>query len=82
MKILVFGAAVIGTLYAARLQEVGHRETILARSLRLADIRRYDLVLADIVSVLDQSRVGCHRSAFCRRCLRYGSDYRKEGSTD
>jgi 2-dehydropantoate 2-reductase len=50
MRILVFGAAAIGTLYAARLQEVWHRETILAPSLRLADIRLYDLVLGDIVS--------------------------------
>jgi len=50
MKILVFGAGVIGTLYAARLQDAGHRVTILARSSRLADIRRYGLVLEDVVS--------------------------------
>jgi hypothetical protein len=50
MKILVFGAGVIGTLYAARLQEAGHRVTILARSSRLADIRRHGLVLEDVVS--------------------------------
>lgn len=50
MKVLVFGAGVIGTLYAARLHEAGHRVTILARSSRLADIRRYGLVLEDVVS--------------------------------
>jgi ketopantoate reductase len=40
MKILVYGAGVIGTLYAARLQQEGHQVTILARGSRLADIRR------------------------------------------
>ena len=43
MKILVYGAGVIGTLYAARLQEGGHRVTAVARGQRLADIRRYGL---------------------------------------
>ena len=49
MEILVYGAGVIGTLYAARLQEGGHRVTVVARGQRLADIRRYGLVLEDIV---------------------------------
>ena len=49
MKILVYGAGVIGTLYAARLQEGGHRVTVVARGPRLADIRRYGLALEDIV---------------------------------
>ena len=49
MKILVYGAGVIGTLYAAKLQEGGHRVTVVARGQRLADIRRYGLVLEDIV---------------------------------
>jgi 2-dehydropantoate 2-reductase len=31
MKILVYGAGVIGTLYAARLQEAGRQVTVLAR---------------------------------------------------
>jgi 2-dehydropantoate 2-reductase len=31
VKILVYGAGVIGTLYAARLQEGGHRVTVVAR---------------------------------------------------
>ena len=50
MKILVYGAGVIGTLYAARLQEGGHRVTVVARGPRLADIRHYGLALEDIVS--------------------------------
>src|SRR5580698_3257458 len=49
VKILVYGAGVIGTLYAARLQEDGHRVTVVARGPRLADIRRYGLALEDIV---------------------------------
>jgi 2-dehydropantoate 2-reductase len=49
VKIIVYGAGVIGTLYAARLQEGGHRVTVVARGQRLADIRRYGLVLEDIV---------------------------------
>ena len=49
MKILVYGAGVIGTLDAARLQEGGHRVTVVARGQRLADIRRYGLALEDIV---------------------------------
>lgn len=48
MKILVYGAGVIGTLYAARLQEGGNRVTVVARDQRLADIRRYGLALEDI----------------------------------
>ncbi len=50
MTVLVFGAGVIGTLYAARLQKAGHRVTIVARSSRLADIRHYGLMLEDVVS--------------------------------
>jgi 2-dehydropantoate 2-reductase len=48
VKILVYGAGVIGTLYAARLQEGGNRVTVVARDQRLADIRRYGLALEDI----------------------------------
>jgi 2-dehydropantoate 2-reductase len=50
MKILVYGAGVIGTLYAARLQRAGHDVTILARASRLAAIQRYGLVLEDVVT--------------------------------
>ena len=50
MKILVYGAGVIGTLFAARLQAAGHQVTVLARSSRLADIQRHGLILEDLVS--------------------------------
>jgi 2-dehydropantoate 2-reductase len=47
MKILFYGAGVLGSLYAARLQEVGQDVSILARGQRLADIREYGIVLED-----------------------------------
>jgi 2-dehydropantoate 2-reductase len=50
MKVLVYGAGVVGTLYAARLQEAGHQVTVLARDSRLADVRRHGLVLEDVVT--------------------------------
>ena len=50
MKILVYGAGVIGTVYAARLLEVGHQVTVLARGKRLGDIRHHGLVLKDVIS--------------------------------
>lgn len=50
MNILVYGAGVIGTLYAARLQMAGHHVTVLARASRLADIQRHGLVLEDVVN--------------------------------
>jgi 2-dehydropantoate 2-reductase len=50
MKILVYGAGVVGTLYAARLQEAGHQVTVLARDSRLADVRRHGLVLEDVLT--------------------------------
>jgi len=49
VNILVYGAGVIGTLYAARLQDGGHRVTVVGRGQRLADIRRYGLALEDVV---------------------------------
>jgi 2-dehydropantoate 2-reductase len=50
VKILVYGAGVIGTLYAARLQQGGHCVTVVARGPRLTHIRRYGLALEDVVS--------------------------------
>ena len=50
MNILVCGVGVIGTLYAARLRGGGHKVTVLARGRRLADIRRYGLVLENVVT--------------------------------
>ncbi len=50
MKILVYGAGVIGSLYGARLQEGGHHVTVLARGVRLADIRLHGLVLEEVTT--------------------------------
>jgi 2-dehydropantoate 2-reductase len=50
MKILMYGAGVIGSLYAAKLKEGGHHVTVLARGDRLTEIGRHGLVLEDIVS--------------------------------
>lgn len=47
MKILVFGAGVLGSFYAARLQESGQEVTLLARGERLSQLRRYGIVLQD-----------------------------------
>jgi 2-dehydropantoate 2-reductase len=47
MNILVYGAGVLGSLYAARLQESGCNVSILARGQRLTDIREHGIVLED-----------------------------------
>jgi 2-dehydropantoate 2-reductase len=46
-KILVYGAGVLGSLCAARLQQGGHDVSLLARGQRLADLREHGLVLED-----------------------------------
>ena len=48
MKILFYGAGVMGSLYAARLKESGRDISILARGQRLADIREHGIVLEDV----------------------------------
>jgi len=50
VKVLVYGAGVIGSLYAARLQQTGHDVTVLARRQRLADLRGQQLVLEHAVT--------------------------------
>src|ERR1700683_3422703 len=50
MKILVYGAGVIGTLYAARLQAAGHRVTVLARAPRRDQIQRHGLRLENMIN--------------------------------
>jgi 2-dehydropantoate 2-reductase len=49
VKILVYGAGVIGSLYAGKLQAGGHSVTVLARGDRLSEIRHYGLVLQDVI---------------------------------
>ena len=45
MRVLVLGAGVIGSVYAARLLRAGHHVVMLARGQRLADLRGHGLVL-------------------------------------
>lgn len=45
MKVLVIGAGVLGSVYAARLAQAGQVVTIFARGRRLNEIREYGLVL-------------------------------------
>jgi 2-dehydropantoate 2-reductase len=49
VKVLVYGAGVIGSLYAGKLQAGGHSVTVLARGDRLGEIRHYGLVLQDVI---------------------------------
>ena len=51
MKILVYGAGPLGSLFAARLQEGGNDVSLLARGQRLADLREYGIVLEDVNTV-------------------------------
>lgn len=47
MKILVFGAGVLGSLYAAKLQRAGHQVTVLARGRRLEELRAHGIRMVD-----------------------------------
>jgi 2-dehydropantoate 2-reductase len=47
MRILVFGAGVIGSVYAAKLIEAGNEVTFLARGRRLTDLQNQGLVVVD-----------------------------------
>lgn len=49
MKILVFGAGNIGSLYAAKLSDAGNDVAILARGERLREIRQHGILLQDFV---------------------------------
>ena len=44
-KILIFGAGVLGSLYAARLKQAGLNVTLLARNTRLKDIQQHGVVI-------------------------------------
>jgi 2-dehydropantoate 2-reductase len=46
----VFGAGVIGSVYAGKLLHAGHDMVLLARGPRLADLRSHGLILADAES--------------------------------
>ncbi|MBA7606030.1 hypothetical protein ES703_13168 [subsurface metagenome] len=45
MKILIYGAGVLGSFYAAQLHKGGHDVSILARGQRLSDLREHGIVL-------------------------------------
>ncbi|MFD7667451.1 ketopantoate reductase family protein [Streptomyces sp. NPDC059788] len=47
MKLLVYGAGVCGTLFAARMHEAGHDVSLLARGERLTALRRHGVQLAE-----------------------------------
>jgi 2-dehydropantoate 2-reductase len=47
MKLLVYGAGVTGSVFAAQLHEAGHDVSLLARGERLAALRRYGVRLAE-----------------------------------
>jgi ketopantoate reductase len=47
MKILVYGAGPLGSLFAARLHEAGHDVSVLARGQRLKELREHGIVLED-----------------------------------
>ncbi len=47
MNILVFGAGVLGSLYAARLQEAGNEVTLVARGQRFCDLLEQGIVLEE-----------------------------------
>ena len=50
MKILVYGAGNIGSLYAGLLKESGQDVSILAREKRSADIREHGIQLENVVT--------------------------------
>ena len=50
MKILVYGAGSIGSLYAAKLKEAGNDVTILARGKRLQEIHEHGILLQEFQS--------------------------------
>ncbi len=45
LKVLVFGAGVLGSLYAARLADAGHDVTLVARGRRYRDLHEHGVVL-------------------------------------
>ena len=47
MRLLIFGAGVLGTFYAAKLQACGHDVTVLARGRRAVQVRDYGLVVQE-----------------------------------
>ena len=50
MDILVYGAGVVGSVYAARLQEAGQNVSLLARGSRAVSLRAHGIQLEDALT--------------------------------
>jgi 2-dehydropantoate 2-reductase len=50
MKILVYGAGPLGSIFAARLHAAGHAVRLLARGRRFEELRQYGVVITDVIS--------------------------------
>jgi 2-dehydropantoate 2-reductase len=50
MRILIFGAGVIGSVYGGKLLEAGHEVTFLARGCRFSELQSHGLLLEDAES--------------------------------
>lgn len=50
LRVLIFGAGVLGSLYGARLAEAGNDVAVLARGRRLEELRARGVVLEDVRS--------------------------------
>jgi 2-dehydropantoate 2-reductase len=50
VRILIYGAGVIGTVYGARLQQAGHEVVVLARGERLQNVRASGLVIENVTT--------------------------------
>ncbi len=50
MKILIYGAGPLGSVFAAKLHQGGHEVSILARGKRLADLREHGVVIHNTVN--------------------------------
>jgi 2-dehydropantoate 2-reductase len=60
VRILIYGAGVIGTVYGARLEQAGHEIVVLARGERLQNVRASGLVIENVTTGKRQvSRVQC-----------------------
>lgn len=51
MKILVYGAGPLGSLFASRLQEGGQEIFLLSRGQRLADLKEHGLIIVDALTL-------------------------------
>jgi len=50
MRILIYGAGVLGSLYAGKLSVAGHDVALLARDARLEELRAYGVVLENVAT--------------------------------